>query len=100
MQDVHEAFYSSVYTKALGVQGFYDTLVDHMQDMAIYPDAWTVCKTFLKGISVEMRQVLIHDDGLSPEMNKVEEFIVHTIHYEQALKTACHFDIIARGRKG
>lgn len=82
-----------MYTKALGIQGFYNTLVDHAQNMAI-------CKTFLKGIPAEMRQVLIHHDELSPEINEVEEFIVHAICYEQALKMACHFNYHSSRVKG
>ncbi|KAG6805959.1 hypothetical protein H0H93_003756, partial [Arthromyces matolae] len=34
MQDARSAFLSASYSEKLGIQGFYDTLIDHAQNMA------------------------------------------------------------------
>jgi hypothetical protein len=47
MQDAHATFFAARYTESKGIQGFYDTLVDHAQNMAVYPDAYQIIKTFL-----------------------------------------------------
>ncbi|KAG6894385.1 hypothetical protein C0992_006321 [Termitomyces sp. T32_za158] len=92
-RDAQEAFIATTYTDKLGVQGFYDTLIDHAQNMSIYPDNWVMIDTFLRGIPDAMRESLICDDGLSPEVNTVEEFVAHALHYEQAHKIAKHFEM-------
>ncbi|KAG6896336.1 hypothetical protein C0992_008924 [Termitomyces sp. T32_za158] len=93
MQDAWEAFIATSYTDKLGVQGFYDTLIDHAQNMSIYPDNWVMIDTFLRGIPDVMRESLICNDGLSPEVNTVEEFVAHALHYKQAHKIAKHFEM-------
>ncbi|KAG6874115.1 hypothetical protein C0992_008045 [Termitomyces sp. T32_za158] len=93
MQDAQEAFIATAYTDKLGVQGFYDTLIDHAQNMSIYPDNWVMIDTFLRGIPDVMRDSLICDDGLSPEVNTVEEFVAHALRYEQSHKIAKHFEL-------
>ncbi|KAG6871881.1 hypothetical protein C0992_010205, partial [Termitomyces sp. T32_za158] len=93
MQDAREAFIATAYTDKLGVQGFYDTLIDHAQNMSIYPDNWVMIDTFLRGIPDAMRESLICNDGLSPEVNTVEEFVAHGLRYEQARKIAKHFEL-------
>ncbi|KAG6823988.1 hypothetical protein H0H93_002707, partial [Arthromyces matolae] len=92
MQDARSAFLSASYSEKLGVQGFYDTLIDHAQNMAVFPDGYTILETFLDGIPADMRRHLIRQDKLTPEMNSVEEFLVHAIAHEQSLKTSNHYD--------
>ncbi|KAG6883717.1 hypothetical protein C0992_008012 [Termitomyces sp. T32_za158] len=75
-----------------GVQTFYDDLVGHAQNMAVYPDEFTICKTFLDRIPAEMRCALIRNDNLSPEVNTVTEFLAYAIRYEQSARTAIHYD--------
>ncbi|KAG6882074.1 hypothetical protein C0992_012817, partial [Termitomyces sp. T32_za158] len=71
---------------------FYDDLVGHAQNMAVYPDEFTIRETFLDGIPAEMRRALIRDDNLSPEVNTVTEFLAYAIRYEQSARTASHYD--------
>ena len=82
LQDARRDFQSAKYTEKLGVQGFYDTLNDHAQNMAVYPDGYTMLETFLDGIPADMHRYLIREDGLSPEVNNVEEFVAYAIQYE------------------
>ena len=68
--------------------------------MAVYPDGYTMLETFLDGIPADMRRYLIREDGLSPEVNDVEEFVAYAIRYEQSLKTANHYEHRSRHKGG
>ncbi|KAG6858417.1 hypothetical protein C0995_000217 [Termitomyces sp. Mi166 len=92
MQEAHEAFRTAVYDARTGVQTFYDKLVGHVQNMAMYLDEFTIWETFLDGIPAEMCHVLICDDNLLPEVNTVTEFLAYAIHYKQSAHTATHYD--------
>ncbi|KAG6884651.1 hypothetical protein C0992_005957, partial [Termitomyces sp. T32_za158] len=92
MQEACKAFRTVVYDARTGIQTFYDDLVGHAQNMAVYPDEFTIWETFLDGIPAEMRRALICNDNLSPEVNTVTEFLVYVIHYEQSVQTASHYD--------
>ena len=54
MQDAREGFRKVRYTTTLGVQGFYDALLEHAQDMAVYPDGYTILEEFMAGIPPAM----------------------------------------------
>ncbi|KAG6885196.1 hypothetical protein C0992_005342 [Termitomyces sp. T32_za158] len=75
MQEACEAFQTAVYDAQTGVQTFYDDLVGHAQNMAVYPDEFTIRETFLDRIPAEMRHALICDNNLSPEVNTMTEFL-------------------------
>ncbi|KAG6895701.1 hypothetical protein C0995_012327, partial [Termitomyces sp. Mi166 len=92
MQEAHEAFRTAVYDAQTGVQTFYEELIGHAQNMAVYPDEFTIRETFLDGILAEMHRGLIHDNNLSPEVNTVTEFLMYAIRYEQSACTAMHYD--------
>ncbi|KAG6898963.1 hypothetical protein C0995_007599 [Termitomyces sp. Mi166 len=92
MQEAHEAFRTAVYDMQMGVQTFYNKLVGHAQNMAVYPDEFTIQETFLDGIPAEMHHVLICDNNLSPEVNTVTKFLAYAIQYEQSACTATHYD--------
>ncbi|KAG6863548.1 hypothetical protein C0993_011134 [Termitomyces sp. T159_Od127] len=64
MQEAREAFRTAVYDARTGVQTFCDDLVGHAQNMAVYPDEFTIQETFLDGIPAEMRHALIRDNNL------------------------------------
>ncbi|KAG6887060.1 hypothetical protein C0992_000965 [Termitomyces sp. T32_za158] len=61
--------------------------------MSIYPDNWVMIDTFLRGIPDAMRESLICDDGLLPEVNTVEKFVAHALRYKQAHKITKHFEL-------
>src|SRR5277367_1031736 len=87
MQDAREGFRKAKYSPATGVQGFYDTLMDHAQSMAVYPDEYSILEAFLEGIPESMRTQLIRELGLSPEVNSIDDFMSQAIGYEARLKT-------------
>jgi len=45
MQDTCKEFLSTVYNSATGIQGYYDILMDHAQNMVIYPDEYQVMES-------------------------------------------------------
>ncbi|KAG6886651.1 hypothetical protein C0995_006148, partial [Termitomyces sp. Mi166 len=92
MQEAHEAFRTAVYDAQTGIQTFYDDLVGHAQNMAVYLDEFTIWETFLDRIPAEMHCALIHNDNLSPKVNTVTEFLAYAICYEQSAHTATHYD--------
>jgi hypothetical protein len=54
MQDTRENFRKVKYTPTLGVQGFYDALLEHAQNMAVYPDSHTILEEFMGGLPQTM----------------------------------------------
>ncbi|KAG6893978.1 hypothetical protein C0993_012606, partial [Termitomyces sp. T159_Od127] len=92
MQEAHEAFRTAVYDAQMGIQTFYDDLVGHAQNMAVYLDEFTIRETFLDGIPAEMCHTLIRNDNLLLEVNTVTEFLAYAICYEQSARTATHYD--------
>ncbi|KAG6887880.1 hypothetical protein C0995_012002 [Termitomyces sp. Mi166 len=91
MQDAQDAFHDAMYIVSEGVQGFYDILLDHAQDMAIYLDEFTIQECFLEGIPFHMLVVLICDGGLASEVNIIEEFMAKAKAYKNSIKTAAHY---------
>ncbi|KAG6859879.1 hypothetical protein C0995_002547 [Termitomyces sp. Mi166 len=76
---------------AKGVQGFYDTLLDFTQNMAVFPDKFTSCEQFLEGILSDMLVTLICDGGLALEVNTIKEFVSEAQPYENSIKTAAYY---------
>ncbi|KAG6894513.1 hypothetical protein C0995_014132, partial [Termitomyces sp. Mi166 len=92
MQEAQEAFRTAVYDAQMGIQTFYEELIGHAQNMAMYLDEFTIRETFLDGIPAEMCRTLIHDNNLSPKVNIVTEFLAYAIRYEQSAHTATHYN--------
>ncbi|KAG5351244.1 hypothetical protein C0989_007279 [Termitomyces sp. Mn162] len=91
MQDACSTFYNAVYAVEEGVQGFYDALLNHAQNMAVLPNEFTIGEQFLEEIPSDMLVALIHDGRLAIEVNTVEEFVLETKAYKNSIKTAAHY---------
>ncbi|KAG5336988.1 hypothetical protein C0989_011291 [Termitomyces sp. Mn162] len=91
MQDACNAFHDMVYAVEEGVQGFYDALLDHAQNMAMFPDEFTSHEQFLKGIPSDMLVALVCNGRLAPKVNTVEEFVSEAKAYKSSIKTAVHY---------
>ncbi|KAG5349463.1 hypothetical protein C0989_003630 [Termitomyces sp. Mn162] len=63
MQDAHDTFCNMVYAVEEGVQGFYDALLNHAQNIAMFPNKFTIFK----------------------------EFVSEAKAYESSIKTAAHY---------
>ena len=59
MQEAQDAYAAAKYSSRLGIQGFYDTLIDHTQNMLVYPDAYNIMDTFLCGLPKEILTVSV-----------------------------------------
>jgi hypothetical protein len=91
MQEARDAYAAAKYSSQLGIQGFYDTLIDHAQNMSVYPDAYNIMDTFLCGLPKEMRTKML-ENGLTPEANTVDDFVSEGKALEAAMKTMEHYD--------
>ena len=91
MQDACQGFRNTWYTTEGGIQGYYDTLLDHAHNMEIYPDDYTILQTFLMGIPSSIITELLGTIGLSPETNSLEDFIAHTKEIEQHTKNKSYY---------
>jgi hypothetical protein len=54
MQDARENLHKVRYTATLRIQEFYNTLLEHAQNMAIYPDAYMILEEFINGLPTAM----------------------------------------------
>ena len=74
MHDARTAFFNMKYMPEKGIQGYYDNLIDHMQNMAMYPDGYTIMEQFISGLPAYYRNKLFKE-GLHMEINSIEEFV-------------------------
>jgi hypothetical protein len=91
MQDACTAFEAAAYSDALGVQGFYNTLIDHAQNMAVYLDVYTLMDKFVEGIPTTMREKVFYN-GLSPKVNTIDDFVADAKSIETSWKTVDHYN--------
>lgn len=54
MQDAYDAFCKTQYSAVKDVQDFYDALLDQAQNMAVFPDEFTLQECFLERIYSEL----------------------------------------------
>jgi hypothetical protein len=94
MQDARSAFFTACYSEDKGIQGFYDILEDHAQNMAMYPDTYQIVETFLKGIPLYIHEWMIKD-GLSPEINTIDDFVAEAKQHKLAKKTLDYYNKMA-----
>ena len=91
MQEAWDAYVAAKYSSELGIQGFYDTLIDHAQNMSVYPDAYNIMDMFLCGLPKEMHTKML-ENGLTPEANMVDDFVSEGKALEAAMKTMDHYN--------
>ncbi|KAG5350729.1 hypothetical protein C0989_009487 [Termitomyces sp. Mn162] len=91
MQDACDMFCEAVYAVKEGVQGFYDALLNYAQNMAMFPNKFTIHEQFLEEIPSEMFVALICNGRLAPKVNTVKEFVLEAKAYENSIKTAAHY---------
>jgi hypothetical protein len=91
MQDACAAFFTACYSEEKGIQGFYNSLVDHAQNMAVYPDTYQIVETFLWGTPTYIYECMIKD-GLSPEVHTIDDFIAEAKKHEAVKKTLDYYN--------
>jgi len=90
MQDACKEFLSALYNSATGIQGYYDILMDHAQNMVIYPDDYQIMEHFLNGIPDDIRKK-VFDCGLSPEVNTIDDLVACAKAIKITKKTMAHY---------
>jgi len=91
MQDAREGFRQVSYSAATGIQTFYDSLLDHAQNMSVLPDNYTILEQFLAGLPSWMAK-MFEDFGLSPESNTLDDFVTTATAIEQHGKTKTYYE--------
>ena len=74
------------------MQTFYDSLLDHAQNMAVLPDDYTILEQFLAGLPSWMATKMFEDFGLSPESNSLDDFVAMAKTIEQWGKTKTYYE--------
>ena len=90
MQEAWDAYYTACYNSQYRVQGFYDTLMDHAQNMLVYPNSYNIMDMFLCGLQESMHAKRLKN-GLTPEANMVKDFMAEGNAIEEAAKTQEHY---------
>ena len=90
MQDAHKKFLSMSYNTATGIQGYYDILMDHAQNMVIYSDDYQIMEHFLNGIPDNIWEK-VFDCGLSPEGNTIDDLVACAKAIKITKKTVVHY---------
>jgi len=98
MHEARESFRNVKYTTQMGVQGFYDELVQHGSNMAVYPDQHTMLEEFLKGIPYDMRTRCFKEFGLNPESNDLDDFVSTALRIEHGNRVDAYYNTIARSK--
>jgi len=90
MQDAHKEFLSASYNTATGIQGYYNILMDHAQNMVIYPDDYQIMERFLNGITDDIWEK-VFDCSLSPEVNTIDDLVACAKAIEITKKTVVYY---------
>jgi hypothetical protein len=88
MQDARENFCKVKYTPTLGVQGFYDA---HAQNMAVYPDSYTILEEFMGGLPQTMILQCFHEHRLTTEANLLDDWVGTAKDIERCDKTESYY---------
>jgi len=91
MQDARESFRKVKYTTTLGVQGFYDALLEHAQDMAVYPDSYTILEEFMAGLPQAMLSRCFREHRLTVEANSLDEWVGAAKEIEQCDRSETYY---------
>ena len=94
MHEARESFWNVRYTTLSGVQEFYDELVQHGSNMAMYPDQHTLLEEFLKGIPQEMQTHCFKEFGPNPESNNLDDFVSTTLCIEHGNIVEAYYNTI------
>ena len=87
MQDAWEEFLHAKYKAEMGVQGFYDNIMDHAQNIAVHSDEYQIMEVFLKGVPTTIHDK-IFENGLSLEVNMIDDLVSCAKAIEMSYKMA------------
>ena len=90
MQDAWKEFLCAKYKAEMGVQGFYDNIMDHAQNMAVHSDEYQIMEVFLKGVPTTIHDKLF-ENGLSLEVNTIDDLVSCAKVIEMSYKMAEYY---------
>ena len=96
MQDARENFRKVRYTVALGVQGYYDALLEQAQNMAVYPDEYTILEEFVKGLPQAMLSRCFREHRITVEANSLEDWVAAAREIERCDRNESYYRDISR----
>ena len=91
MQDARESFRKVRFTASLGVQGYYDTLLEHAQNMAVFPDEYTMLEEFIYGLPNNMVERCFREHRLTVESNTIDDWVSAAKDIEVCEKTEAYY---------
>jgi hypothetical protein len=91
MQDAREGFRKVRYTTTLGIQGFYDSLLEHAQNMAVYPDSYTILEEFMAGLPPAMLSRCFREHRLTAVANSLDDWVGAAKEIERCDKTESYY---------
>jgi len=98
MHEARESFRSVKYTHELGIQGYFDLLVEHGMNMVVFPDQQTILDEFLKGIPQETRSRCFREFGMNPQCHDVGDFVAAAVRIERGNQAESYYNTAVRGR--
>jgi len=90
MQDACKKLLSASYNTTSGIQGYYDILMDHAQNMVIYPDDYQIIERFLNGILDDIQEK-VFDCNLLPEVNTIDDLVAYAKAIDITKKIMAHY---------
>ena len=91
MQDARENLNKVAYSARDGIQGLYDSMLEHAGGMAVFPDDYSMLSIFLDKIPATMLTELLNRRGLTPEVNTLPEFVANAIDVEQRNRNETYY---------
>ena len=98
MQDAREGFHKVRYMTALGIQGFYDALLEHAQNMAVYPDNYTILEEFMMGIPPATLTRCFRDHRLTAKVNSLDAWVGAAKEIEHCDRTEAYYKECSKHR--
>jgi hypothetical protein len=98
MQDARDSFRKVRYAPAIGVQGFIDALLEHAQNMAVYPDEYTILEEFVKGLPPIMRSRYFREHRITVEANSLEDWVAAAREIERCDRNETYYTDMSKSR--
>ena len=98
MQDARENFRKVRYTVALGIQGYYDALLEQAQNMAVYPDDYTLLEEFVRGLPQTMLSRCFREHRITVEANSLEDWVAAAREIERCDRNESYYRDISKNR--
>jgi hypothetical protein len=80
------------------VQGYYDALLEHAQNMAVYPDEYTILEEFMAGLPSAMLSRCFREHRLTVKSTSLEDWVGAAKEIERCDRTESYYKDRNRSR--